>query len=143
MMNKKLILTILVLSLVVITGCANIGPSISVNFQKNDFGEINPANGKVSKILQLTNEGKSELVIDAISTSCGCTTAVADKLNLMPGESTNLNITYDPWVHEGFTGEIVRVVYVQSNDPNNKEIEIDFAGTVLDNYPEDYNGDKE
>ena len=104
---------------------------ITVSSLRIDFGEIDPLGGPVSTTVEVANTGGGSLQINRISTSCGCTTATMDSSALEPGESRLLNIAFDPQVHPDEEGSIARVVYIQSSDPDQPEIEIDVVGTVL------------
>lgn len=114
---------------------------------------------KVSYDFILKNEGRSDLLIRNITTSCGCTTVLmkskkgrpisplfGEEMNwkerrkwkgkrLKPGESVILTMTYDPLHHAHkpdrgvqawyrALGDIKRVIYIKSNDPNTPELEI-------------------
>ena len=96
-----------------------------------DFGDIEPLGDPVATTIEVTNSGEGVLVIYRISTSCGCTTASMDSSALEPGKSRPLKIAFDPQVHPDEYGPITRVVYIQSSDPDQPELEIDVVGTVL------------
>jgi hypothetical protein len=71
------------------------------------------------------NEGGSLLEIQKISTSCGCTQATMGTNTIPPGGSAELKVTMDP-VEDDLYGELMRVIYVRSNDPDNPEVEVEF-----------------
>ncbi len=95
------------------------------------YGDIFQAGGKVSATVVVSNVGESPLELDRISTSCGCTTADMDMTDMPPGESRDMTITFDPSVHPDQFGRIVRVVYLQTSDPDSPETEIDVTGNVI------------
>ena len=121
-------------------------PVISLNPDFYDFGDVSQKEEKVFTYFNLKNEGKSDLVIDKMSTSCGCTFASIvfkeqeSPLFTMPGhgyenpewggvsipagETAQLKVMYDPDVHQEFRGTAIREVSVFSNDP------IDFEKKV-------------
>jgi predicted RNA-binding Zn-ribbon protein involved in translation (DUF1610 family) len=114
-------------------------PQISVFPVSVDLGNVSVRGGVVETIFHIKNEGKKELVITSLATSCGCTTAslvvngveserfgmdMGDGSNptgwhakLAPGETAILKVYYDPTVHPDLRGYVIREVYIQSNDP--------------------------
>jgi hypothetical protein len=113
-------------------------PKILIEPTLHDFGDVSFAGGAVKTVMTIKNEGGSDLVINEMDTSCGCTTASVTKdgiegpvfgmkmhgTNLVgwseilkPGETAQLNIYYDPTVHPDLRGPVTRTVSVFSNDP--------------------------
>ncbi|MEK6916300.1 MAG: DUF1573 domain-containing protein [Nanoarchaeota archaeon] len=120
-----------------LVGCATIaGPKLQVQ-ESYDFGNIDAKNGVVSTTLKLKNIGSENLEILGVSTSCGCTTAKVGKDNLQPGEETLIDIEFDPNAHEGLTGLLKRIVYIRTNDANEKETQIRITVTVEDSHEQD------
>lgn len=96
-----------------------------------DFGKIDQGGGSVTATIELRNDGGRPLNIFRVSTSCGCTTATLDASPMSPGESRPLTITFDPMVHPDENGPITRMVYLQSSDPDQPELEIEVIGNVI------------
>ena len=110
-------------------------PIIEVTPQTYDFGTVSQATGVVTARLTLENRGGSDLVINGMRTSCGCTKAsliidgkegplfamhnnpVGWKARLAPGEQARLKIYYDPNVHGQIRGPVTRMIEIYSNDP--------------------------
>jgi hypothetical protein len=114
-------------------------PIIFLNPESYDFGDVDKK-GVVTTIFELKNEGKADLIINKLETSCGCTSASivyqekeGPKFN-MPGHGINeknkdwqvvipsgqeaqLKVYYDPNVHKDFKGPATREISVFSNDP--------------------------
>src|SRR3989338_963045 len=65
-----------------------------------DFGAINYGD-KVDHVFRLKNTGGAPLEIKKVATSCGCTSAAADKNILAPGEEADLTVTYDSGAMSG------------------------------------------
>lgn len=111
-----------------------LGPIISLSPLKNDLGTV--IYGDVATYtIKVANIGDADLVIRKISTSCGCTKAKieeADKV-IAPGKSANVAVSFDPAVHKDETdiGEIVRIIYVNSNDPKNPEVQSELNALVI------------
>ena len=88
---------------------------ISVNKSKHDFGVIKEEAGEVEHTFVIKNEGKTPLVIDRISTSCGCTLPEWSKEPVSPGNTKEIKVWYDP---EGRPGRFYKTISVYSNaDP--------------------------
>lgn len=115
---------------VVLAACGG-SPTLAVLPATYDFGEI-AADAPVTTTLQVSNMGQGKLTIDSITTSCGCTTAKVDETELAPGAVTNLTITFDPQAHPGLYGPLLRMVYLQSNDPAQPEVEVPVSVEILD-----------
>ncbi len=104
-------------------------PRIMITPGSYDFGEIQYE--KVEHTFLVKNIGAKSLEIKGISTSCGCTKGAVESETIMPGESTNLLVTFDPnLMDEEVLGDILRVVYIKSNDPEQPEIEVKITANV-------------
>jgi hypothetical protein len=60
----------------------------------HDFGTIRQ-NEPVSHSFYLTNTGNAPLIINKVSTSCGCTATEYPKEAILPGKSAAIVITYN------------------------------------------------
>lgn len=95
-----------------------------------DFGDI-PADGKVHHTFTFTNTGKSPLLIEDATASCGCTTPSWTKQPVAPGATGNLEVQFDS---RGKHGIISKQVAVRANtQPAITSIII--KGNVLDAKP--------
>ncbi|MEE9236831.1 MAG: hypothetical protein V3U52_03475 [Thermoplasmata archaeon] len=121
-------------------------PSIQVTPSAHNFGDIPPE--LVSTTFTVENVGQGDLVLQYIATSCMCTSAIFSfsgrnsptfgmhdnptgwSETLKEGESGELIVTYDPNVHPD-TGPIERAVYVGSNDPATREVEVTITANVV------------
>jgi len=90
----------------------------------HDFGMVYPANGVINTTFEVVNNGTGYLNISTISTSCGCTSATINKNNLKPGENAILTVFFDPNFHKEPLDKFSRTVFIETNDPNNPEIEV-------------------
>ncbi|UCC63389.1 MAG: DUF1573 domain-containing protein [Anaerolineae bacterium] len=104
---------------------------IALSASEFDFGTI-PNTTPVSQVFQVRNAGRGPLEISGVSTSCGCTTAEIGARRLAPGEATDLKVTYDPLAHDGATGQLMRVVYIRSDDPDTPEASLTIRVTVVE-----------
>lgn len=88
---------------------------ISVDKANHDFGLIKEDGGDVGHVFVLKNAGKTPLVIDRITTSCGCAQPEWSKDPVPPGGTKEVKIWYDPY---GRPGQFYKTISVFSNaDP--------------------------
>lgn len=123
-------------------------PIISLSPEKYDFGDVSQSIGMATTLFELRNEGKEDLIINRLETSCGCTSAsiiyngkegpifnmpghdINEKIPknwqiIIPsGQKAELKVYYNPNTHKDFRGGAIREIYVFSNDP------IDFEKKV-------------
>lgn len=76
----------------------------------HDFGTIEERGGMVSHTFSYTNETKEPLVIFDVYTTCGCTMPKFSKTPLLPTESAQITITYDPINRPGRIAKSIRIV---------------------------------
>lgn len=95
----------------------------------------------------ITNQGKDDLIISRVATSCDCTYAyiIKDgqkspkfsmmgniagwKTNLKSGESATLKVIYEPAIMP-VSGKVTRTVTVATNDPVNSKLEATVTAEV-------------
>jgi hypothetical protein len=126
-MRKLLLFLPIILSGVLLAACGSNQPSIIIETAEFDFGNVE--NGQiVSRELTVRNEGNADLVIDSVSTSCSCTTASVTPMTIAPGETGILHIEFDSGAHgPDMTGELIRQVFVTTNDPNLPEAKVEVS----------------
>jgi hypothetical protein len=105
-------------------------PAIAVMPEKIDFGAI-PASDPVTPTVEVRNEGNDALHISGVSTSCGCTTATLSSPEVAVGAAADLQISFNPQAHPGLYGPLLRIVYLQSNDPAQPELEVPVTVEIL------------
>lgn len=110
------------------------GPKIEVSPSSYDFGTV--IYGDVVKhTFTIGNIGSEPLEILRLSTSCGCTKAqVAEQDKIIaPGNSVSMLVSFDPAVHESDEdlGDVTRVVYIKTNDPDDPETEVTISALVI------------
>ena len=69
-------------------------PGVSVDQTVYDFGDIVLNSGPVSCTFTLKNDSAKALLIDRVTTSCGCTSAQWTTRPVQPGQSGSVSITY-------------------------------------------------
>ena len=121
-------------------------PKLEITEKRFDFGKIT-LQDITRHDFKIKNVGKNPLVINDLMTSCHCTTAVL-KVPGQPdspefGMHTETNwqgevpagteaimaVTYEPAKHPA-RGPVSRVITFQSNDPSNKEVQLEMTGIV-------------
>ena len=101
-------------------------PRIRVEPEAFDFGKALPAK-TLRKEFTLSNFGDEALVIESVSTTCGCTAALASDTKLAPGSSTVLRVTLET---RSYSGKVERQVLVRSNDPKVPLLTVKVSATV-------------
>ena len=103
------------------------GPRIAVDPPSFDFGRTLPEKA-VAREFTIRNFGDQDLVIENVTTSCGCTVAESlTKTVVKPGGSQPLRVTLTTPAHPG---AITKSVMVRSNDPARPLLEIKLKTTV-------------
>ena len=106
---------------------AQAAPHISFEASHFDFGKIS-ADTKVSHRFKVTNTGQAPLNITRLNPSCGCTSTVLGKWTLAPGESTDIEVTFNP---AGFRGLSRKSIQVVSDDPASPTSTLTFEADVV------------
>ncbi len=111
----------------------SLAPKLSVTPELNDLGTISKANGPATARFVLTNEGSRNLEISYAFTSCGCTAAPIEDDVLEPGQSTNMDVSYDPnyYGQHADLGQIVKSVTIISNDRDNPFYKVQLQANVV------------
>lgn len=115
---------------VLLTACGG-QPEIVINEISLQLGDV--VNGAViQRELIVQNQGQADLNIEAVTTSCGCTQASVEPMTIPPGGSGTLHIEFDSGAHGSeLTGQIIRQVFIASNDPQQPEIVVELAANIL------------
>jgi hypothetical protein len=88
-------------------------PRISADALAWNFGKLSQGDQAYHAFI-LTNEGSGPLRILELNPSCGCTSAIAGKRELAPGERTEIRVTLHA---QGLKGKVAKGVDVVSDDP--------------------------
>ncbi len=128
MRNAWLIGVAVVFGVSVLAACGRGQPDITVAATRHDFGRVKQ--GKVvATEIPMRNAGTQDLKIEAVSTSCGCTTAQVQPEVIPPGGEGRLIIHYDSGAHPD-KGPVQRHIYSASNDPDEAEVEVIITADV-------------
>ena len=126
MRNPLYLVPLILFSFVVSNAMAS--PVLQVQEPKFDFGEVYQGN-KVLHVFQFTNQGDEDLLIDRVSTSCGCTAVLVSEKKLSPGGQGELQANFDS---TRFHGAVSKTIYIYSNDPVNPVMQLHIQGKVLE-----------
>lgn len=124
----------LALAVAVLVGALLIArPALASGQPKLKFKEISWTFGKVkqgevlSHEFVLQNEGDATLVIQKVSTSCGCTAALVSADKIQPGKEGRIQIKFDT---RGYGGPVKKIVYVDSNDPAGAHQQLEIGADI-------------
>jgi len=87
-------------------------PSIKLSQYNHNFGNVKEGE-KLEAFIEVKNIGTSQLNIERIKSSCGCTAALMSTKKLLPNESDKLKIVFDT---KNLSGQVARTVTLFSND---------------------------
>lgn len=127
---RKLTLITLLIALALLAACNSAKPQIAAETTNIDLGDV-PNGEVITRQIAIRNDGEATLNVQSLSTSCGCTTATLDAMQIEPGQSANLHITFDSGAHgPDLTGPLLRHVYVNSDDPTQPELIVELAANI-------------
>lgn len=95
--------------------------------RQHDFGVIQEKNGKVSCKLRLVNTGNEPLIIIKAKAGCGCTGIDYPEAPIAPGDTTAIEITYNP---SGRPGQFTKQVIIFTNTILKRTI-LEITGNVI------------
>lgn len=101
-------------------------PQLRLDSYTLDFGRLKP-NQATTKQITFTNTGKKELNVRAVQGNCTCIKATASKTLLKPGDSSTIQIAFNP---QDRTGTQQKAVTIYSNDPKNPVQRFTFTAYV-------------
>lgn len=121
----------LLLLVPVLAACSGGEADIALADTNADLGIV--VNGEVREFAtEVQNAGREPLIIEAVTTSCGCTSATVEPDTIPAGGTGVLSITYDSGAHgPDFAGSVRRQVFIASNDPDQRETVFEIEVQVL------------
>lgn len=103
-------------------------PKIVFDERTFNFGQTK-SRDKIEHNFTFKNEGKSDLIIRKIRSTCGCTTVAPEKTVIKPGESTSFKAIFTPGSRKG---KQRKSIYVISNDPEHSNVRLMITGELID-----------
>ena len=101
-------------------------PKIEVATKLHDFGTATEGE-KLQHVFEVKNAGAGQLVIDRVTTSCGCTAAVVKSKEIAPGATGQIEVTFDTSARRGANRKSITII---SNDPANPRTQLEVAVNV-------------
>ncbi len=86
-------------------------PEIKFDEEDHDMGTIEQGE-KINFSFKFTNTGKSDLIINNCTASCGCTIPNWPRQPIRPGESAYIDVQFDS---EGKSNEVTKEVTISTN----------------------------
>ncbi|MCK4747260.1 MAG: DUF1573 domain-containing protein [Bacteroidales bacterium] len=119
---KRTILVLCLAGLLVPLMSQTVQPKISFNENLHDFGKFKESDGKLTHKFEFINTGGSDLMIQNVTASCGCTAPQWTREPIPPGGKGFVAATYNP---AGRPGPFRKYVTVISNsNPGNLRLTI-------------------
>ena len=109
------------------------GALISFEKQSFDFGELQEG-PKVNTDFIFTNIGTEPLILSNVKASCGCTVPSWPKEPVMPGESSNISVTYNT---ANRSGNFNKAITITSNAADGPSKVIYIKGKVIKGLEEE------
>lgn len=101
-------------------------PKVSFEKSLHDFGKLKEADGKVTYEFAFVNTGGSDLIVQNVSASCGCTAPNWTREPVPPGATGKVAATFNP---AGRPGAFRKYVTVVSN-AENRSVRLTITGEV-------------
>jgi len=106
------------------------GPKAIATPEKADFGSYQ-ANELKQADFKIENHGDSELKILKVNKTCGCAEVSVQNMSVAPGASTEVKVEILP---ESLSGSFAKNIFLETNDPSNKLLQIQVAGNAAPLY---------
>lgn len=107
-------------------GAAAKGPKIVFKTDKWDFGKVKQGK-EAAYEFAFKNEGDEVLQIGNVESTCGCTAVLVSNRKINPGGSGIIKVTFNS---TGYAGEVIKYVYVETNDPSNRRAQLRVEAAV-------------
>jgi hypothetical protein len=101
-------------------------PRLAVEQDVFDFGTVERG-APVDHTFRLPNRGTSDLRVDHVKSSCGCTVAVVSEREIPPGGEGRIAVTLDTG---RLAGRTTKTVSVYTNDPDTPVVPLSLTGQV-------------
>ena len=127
-MKRRTVIAMTALILLAAGASAAAGKEARAKFREEgwNFGKVKQGEVLAHEFV-FTNEGDAPLVIERVSTSCGCTAALASEDRIAPGKEGRIKASFDT---RGYAGSVVKYVYVESNDASNARRELKVTAEI-------------
>lgn len=117
---KRLLTLLLALLTLTATAQNESGARIRLHATSHNFGDTPRRGGDVHFPLEVTNEGNAPLIITRVVTSCSCVKGNFPKGPIAAGETTTIDIVYQP--QKSNAGVFNKVIQIHSNAVNGRQV---------------------
>ena len=100
-------------------------PRLMIASPEHSFGTVKPGT-PLTYTFKIKNEGNSDLQIQSVQPSCGCTTSNFDKV-VAPGKTGGITLAIEKT--ESYKGDIVKTATVTTNDPDHQTFTLTLKAT--------------
>lgn len=128
---KKRGLLLIVVMVTVGLAFAQSKPEAKFDKTQHDFGSIKEELGAVTTMFEFTNVGTSPLIIQRVSTSCGCTTPSYPHEPVLPGKKGVITVKYSTVARPG---SFNKTIAVYTNVPDTVYV-LTIKGNVIPKRP--------
>jgi len=104
-------------------------PGLRIDRALYDLGRIG-SRQPVSQVIPIRNNGPGVLRITRGYTTCGCTTADLTAVEIPPGKTALLTVTFNPAFHNLQGVTVRRGVILETNDPQHPVVELWIQAAV-------------
>lgn len=84
-------------------------PEAKFTKKEHNFGTIKEELGAVTTQFEFTNTGKTPLIIQRVSASCGCTTPTYTREPILPGKKGKIDVRYSTVARPGTFNKTIAV----------------------------------
>jgi rhodanese-related sulfurtransferase len=97
-----------------------------------DLGEVIYGDTPTTEFV-MTNNTNETVKVTRVTTSCSCTKADVENKVLSPGQSTKVNVSFNPAIHKDDTdlGDITRSIYIETDHINFPKISSAITAYVI------------
>ncbi len=95
-------------------------PKLVIASLEHSFGTVKPGT-PLTYAFTIKNEGDTDLEIQNVAPSCGCTTSQFDK-TIAPGKEGKITLAVQKT--DGYKGEVVKNATVTTNDPAHQSFQL-------------------
>jgi hypothetical protein len=124
---KKIILTIAVAFIAIISNVSAQGPNIKFNESAHDFGQIEEG-VDYQYTFMFTNTGDAPLIVNRVVSSCVCPIPVFMQEPIAPGQTGNILISYRS---DGKPGPFNNIYTVHTNLGTGKDVQLHIKGELV------------
>jgi len=101
------------------------GPHLDLEETEFNFDDIQQGE-KVAHTFKISNDGDAPLVISNVLTTCGCTASNWPREPILPGDSSQIDVTFDSTGKVGHQNKVITIMSNASNNPAHVKIVVNI-----------------